>query len=292
MDIIYTIINKIFLQFPAKDESQAERQISVQHQEDGVVINICPNQQDSDDEEEPEEDTRVVKRRQEKKHVIEKARSVSESSGDELASNSSGSSVRHSKGILKSRRARDFSRSMSESSADENSLPTSCTDYHYDSVHDINSESDCSSLKKTVRFNDVVSRQLFRSNSSILGQRKKNQRKLRNKKRAHDRRLSESENSETEERDKYKVDYKRSPTEETSENVKPILARDKHLQQQRTANIEIAKSSIDDKRSLHKHKSSFEEKSTEDVHADASTKATKDAVQLEFKNDLIFDLDI
>ncbi|KYM82300.1 Protein kintoun [Atta colombica] len=279
-----------------KAESQVERQISVQPQDDGIVINIHPNQQDSDDEEEYEENARVVKRRQEKKH-IEKVRSVSESSGDELASNSSNSSVRHSKGILKSRRARDFSRSMSESSADENSLPASCTDYHYDdhydSVHDINSESDCSSLKKTVRFNDVVSRQLFRSNSSILGQRKKNQRKLRNKKRAHDRRLSESENSETEERDKYKVDYKRSPNEETSENVKPILARDKRdSQQQRTANIEIVKSNTDDKHSLHKRNSSFEEKPTEDVQADISIKTTKDAVHLEFKNDLIFDLDM
>lgn len=141
-----------------------ERQISVQSQDDGVVINIHPNQQDSDDEDDHEENAKIT-RRQEKKHVIEKARSISESSGDELASNSSSSSVRLSKGILKSRRARDFSRSMSESSADEISLPASCTDYHYDhydSVHDINSESDCSSLKKTVRFNDVVSRQLFR----------------------------------------------------------------------------------------------------------------------------------
>ncbi|XP_011700933.1 PREDICTED: protein kintoun [Wasmannia auropunctata] len=284
------------LMSPSKDELQVERQISVQPQDGGVVINIRPNQQDSDDEEEHEESARVAKRRQEKKHVIEKVRSVSESSGDELASNSSNGSVRHSKGILKSRRARDFSRSMSESSADENSLPASCTDYHddyhYDSVHDINSESDCSSLKKTVRFNDVVSRQLFRSNSSILGQRKKNQRKLRNKKRAQDRRLSESENSETEERDKYKVDYKRSANEETSESVKPILARDKHLQQQRTANIEIAKSNADDKHPSHKRKSSFEEKPTEDVQADTSIKATKDAVQLEFKSDLIFDLDM
>jgi len=161
-----SVISKIFLQSSPKDEPQLERQISVQPQDDGVVINIRSNQQDSDDEEEHEENARVVKRRQEKKHVIEKVRSVSESSGDELASNSSNNSVRYSKGILKSRRARDFSRSMSESSADENSLPASCTDYHdhYDSVHDINSESDCSSLKKTVRFNDVVSRQLFRYN--------------------------------------------------------------------------------------------------------------------------------
>lgn len=74
--------------------------------------------------------------------------------------------------------------------------------------------------------------------------------------------------------------------------MKPILARDKHSQQQRTANIEIAKSNADDKHSPHKHKSSFEEKSTEDVQIDTSIEATKDAVQLEFKNDLIFDLDM
>lgn len=133
----------------------------------------------------------------------------------------------------------------------------------------------------------------LRSNSSILGQRKKNQRKLRNKKRAHDRRMSESENSETEERDKYKTHYKRSSNEETSEIVKPILTRDKHLQQQRTANIEIVKSKADDKHSLHhRSKSSSEEKLIENVQADASNNATKDAVQLEFKNDLIFDLDM
>ncbi|XP_019885188.1 protein kintoun isoform X1 [Camponotus floridanus] len=272
------------------DDEQMERQFSVQPEGDSIVIDIRSNQQDSDDDEE-QENVKMIKQQQKKMHTIEKARSVSESSGDELAS--SNSSVRSSKGILKSRRIRDFSRSMSESSADENSLPASCTDYHYDFTHDVNSESDCSSLKKTVRFNDVVSRQLYRSNSSILGQRKKNQRKLRNKKRAHDRRMSESENSETEERDKYKTHYKRSPNEETSEIVKPILARDKQSQQQRTANIEIAKSKTDDKHSLHQRsKSNFEEKFTEDVQVDASNNATKDAVQLEFKNDLIFDLDM
>lgn len=104
--------------------------------------------------------------------------------------------------------------------------------------------------------------------------------------------MSESENSETEERDKYKTHYKRSSNEETSEIVKPILTRDKYSQQQRTANIEIAKSKADDKHSLHQRKSSFEEKLTQDVLADASNNATKDVGQLEFKNDLIFDLDM
>lgn len=41
--------------------------------------------------------------------------------------------------------------------------------------------------KKSVHFSDVVQRQLYRSNSSILGQRKKNQRKAKNKKRSRER---------------------------------------------------------------------------------------------------------
>ncbi|XP_028172629.1 protein kintoun [Ostrinia furnacalis] len=48
------------------------------------------------------------------------------------------------------------------------------------------------SLKKSVRFNDVIARQFYRYNSSIEGQKKKNQRK-KSKKRSQDRRRSESE---------------------------------------------------------------------------------------------------
>jgi len=102
--------------------------------------------------------------------------------------------------------------------------------------------------------------------------------------------MSESENSETEEREKYKAHYKRSASDETSESVKPILTRDK--QSQRTANIEIAKSNGDDEHPSHKRKSSFEEKPTEEVQTEISSKDTKNVVQLEFKNDLIFDLDM
>lgn len=56
-------------------------------------------------------------------------------------------------------------------------------------------ESISSSLgeKKSVRFNEVVSRQLFRSNSSILGQRAKNQRKAMRKRKGQQRRASESD---------------------------------------------------------------------------------------------------
>lgn len=141
-------------------ESDRDLTVDVQAEDDGVVINISSNQLDSDDEV-GQQNRKSSRRRQGRRHALTKARSVSESSGDELTSTSTVTGT-FSKGILKSRHTHEYSRSVSESSADENGMPTSSIDYHYGSVQDINSESDCSSLKKTVRFNDVVSRQLFR----------------------------------------------------------------------------------------------------------------------------------
>lgn len=140
-------------------ESEKDLMVDVQAEDDGVVISISSNQLDSDDEG-GQDSTDSAEPRQIRRHVA-KARSVSESSGDELPSNECGSGS-FSKGILKSRRTHNFSRSVSESSADENGMPASSVDCHSDSVQDVNSESDCSSLKKTVRFNDVVLRRLFR----------------------------------------------------------------------------------------------------------------------------------
>ncbi|XP_033331455.2 PIH1 domain-containing protein Nop17-like isoform X1 [Megalopta genalis] len=269
-----------------------DQTVEVQTEDDGVVISISSNQCDSDDEdnrEDSKQSTKSTQRRQSRRHAKPKARSVSESSGDELSSNSLSSGAgTFAKGILKSRRSHEFSRSVSESSADENGMPMSSIDCNYDSVQEFNSESDCSSLKKTVRFNDVVSRQLFRSNSSILGQRKKNQRKLRNKKRAHDRRMSESENSETEERDKYKTVAKSA---EASETMKPILNREKQSAQPKTANIEIKKGE-NDNRTMVKRKANVDVETLNEIHGDNSTGTAKDTVKAEFKNDLIFDLDM
>ncbi|KAK0084054.1 hypothetical protein PV325_007687 [Microctonus aethiopoides] len=212
-----------------------------------VLINVHANNIDSDDE--------YLDNNYETEKDREINKFVSESSGDELSnSNGSNGSNNITRGILKYRRS-NFSRSVSESSIDDTAGLMSSVDLNYDSVQELNSESECSSLKKTVRFNDVVSRQLFRSNSSILGRRKKNQRKLRKKKQAHERRMSESENSETEEREKYKINTTKNINEEkSSDNVKPILNRDKISQ-------------------------------NNDISSVNGTKT-------EFKNDLIFDLDI
>lgn len=48
-------------------------------------------------------------------------------------------------------------------------------------------------LKKSVRFNEVVQRQIYRSNSSILGQKHKNQKKAEQKRRKAARRASEGD---------------------------------------------------------------------------------------------------
>lgn len=80
-------------------------------------------------------------------------------------------------------------------------------------------------------------------------------------------------------------------TTEVSESVKPILNRDKQSAHQKTANIEIQKGNGNN-RSASTRKSSVEEKVTEENHGDNSIESTKDVVKAEFKNDLIFDLDI
>ncbi|XP_077291085.1 PIH1 domain-containing protein Nop17-like [Arctopsyche grandis] len=92
------------------------------------------------------------------------------------------------KGILKYRSR--INRSLSESNVDlvEYNMSPS---YSLSSADCIPEES--SSLKKTVRFSNVIAKQTFRANSSILGQKSKNQRKKRNKKRAQERRASEGD---------------------------------------------------------------------------------------------------
>lgn len=111
---------------------------------------------DSDDEEEHECETLS---QEEERKSFATSRSVSESSGDELChGNGDHRQNLKYKGILKSRQ---FSRSVSESSIDDHNTASSLIAFN-DSLHEVNSESEDSNSKKTVRFNDVVSRQLYR----------------------------------------------------------------------------------------------------------------------------------
>ncbi|XP_067630624.1 protein kintoun [Eurosta solidaginis] len=147
-----------------------------------------------------------------------KQRSYSECRSGDSAVGSTGSTLPPSfKGILKrySRYAPRPSISDSCSSIDEYSSFSCSVDggvgsslRYSQSFSDIPEENVANGLsescKKTVRFNEVIKEQVFRLNSSILGQRKKNQKRRNRKQRALHRRLSEGDS----------VDY--------DENSKPI----------------------------------------------------------------------
>lgn len=134
----------------------------------------------------------------------------------------------------------------------------------------------------------------YRSNSSILGQRKKNQRKLKNKKRAYERRLSESENSETEDREKYRINSTKDNGSEdgSQDNVKPILNRDKLSENRKSDGIQIDK--LQNNVNNHSHKTKRDKKSKDDANPSEKSHEfqPKNSAGTEFKNDLIFDLDI
>ncbi|ODM98677.1 Protein kintoun [Orchesella cincta] len=99
------------------------------------------------------------------------------------------------KGILKRKEGRV--RSLSESFVDKMTLLRTGKDESI-SLESLNEEVESDEVlsaspthEKSVRFSDSVQRQLYRSNSSILGQKKKNQRKNKNKKKARERANSE-----------------------------------------------------------------------------------------------------
>lgn len=117
-----------------------------------------------------------------KKKIKLKVRSISDSTDEEI-----GSCYFSYKGILKYNKnrlrslsescAENYSNSFSNNGESNSALDDWCEEEELDE----DGEGESQKVKKTVRFSNVVRKQLFRSNSSILGQRKKNQRKSRNK---------------------------------------------------------------------------------------------------------------
>lgn len=140
---------------------ETDKNVEVIRKGSQVIVNVGSQSLDSDDEDEHqhrEDESESQSQGEERKKRFIQSRSVSESSGDELPSSIGSNSSARYKSILKSR----FSRSVSESSIDDSTAPLSSVTFN-DFMHEFNSESEGSSLKKTVRFNDVVSRQLYRS---------------------------------------------------------------------------------------------------------------------------------
>lgn len=104
------------------------------------------------------------------------------------------------KGILK---RSSFERSISEcSSVDDHSYLATSVDGSSmaGSVEQAHGELSESS-RKTVRFNDFIKTKIFRSNTSILAQKKKNAKKNESKRRSLTRRLSEGESTDNDDKD-------------------------------------------------------------------------------------------
>lgn len=137
---------------------------------------------------------------------------------------------------------------------------------------------------------------MSRINSSILGQKKKNERKTRNKKRAQERRASESENSEGDcERDKRQVkasgDRKvSSSSDEAADKVvvtsegRPVSSEAVQEESDRDSGIAIRNQKSQAKNTNKNKKKNG--KGGKQKHASLNFE------QLGFKNDLIFDLDM
>lgn len=106
---------------------------------------------------------------------------------------------RKSKGILKHT---SFERSISEcSSIDDHYLGSSIDSSTVTNSLDQSNSYLSESCRKTVRFNEFIKTKLFRSNTSILAQKKKNAKKNESKRRAISRRLSEGESTDNEDKD-------------------------------------------------------------------------------------------
>ncbi|XP_065562065.1 protein kintoun-like [Artemia franciscana] len=139
------------------------------------VPNLKPETSQPLEGDQVEDDCRPTARSNDKTGRV--GRSYSESSDDGSLSSTP------NRGILK---RRFKSRSYSESSFDElpfrESLPEITNEPSFGSYKEENVGS-VDRSKKTVRFSNVVKEQIYRTNSSIVGQRKKNQRKAQCKKR-------------------------------------------------------------------------------------------------------------
>jgi dynein assembly factor 2 len=134
-----------------------------------------------------------------------KQRSLSESSDEDGLGDIPVQTHLKYKSILKNRNSLSECNEMS--SVDDHHgkhIYSVSADFGICESHDSLSES----CKKQVRFNDIIKRQLFRSNTSILAQKKKNQKKKASRKRALERRHSEGSESEKHDDDfEDKVNY-------------------------------------------------------------------------------------
>lgn len=167
--------NNVVVQFPFKPSEKIVSQYLVgvcesdaveKFVEQPQILNVVL-QEEEKEEEKQEQKTIIPDEKQAATtttaiDIVSNNHNYSESSGDEL---SCSYSPTKSRGILKRLNGRQVIRSISESSLDDMIVVSSFENNHHASFDSMIPEEDgevSSSLKKTVRFNDHVSKQLYR----------------------------------------------------------------------------------------------------------------------------------
>ncbi|KAL5286119.1 DNAAF2 family protein [Megaselia abdita] len=223
----YNLLTKFDL--PSKTQDLEENLIEVSRSESDESVEISIRKTGEDENKIDEEQDVVKKDSKKPKKKNKKRRSLSESNSDDLIAISEevpieapkdhiiiprkqrsfsecrdDGSVLSYKSILKPRSSYDRSYSTSSSISDDGQNYSCSVDVLRlsESIGDIPEEhlemELSESCKKTVRFSDVIQKQLFRLDSSILGQRKKNQKRKIKKQRAMQRRNSEGDSADYE----------------------------------------------------------------------------------------------
>ncbi|XP_065081390.1 protein kintoun [Ochlerotatus camptorhynchus] len=242
-----------------------------------------------------------------------KSRSVSVSCTSADSAEADSSSVDHLsaliqfnrkyKGILK---RSSFQRSISEcSSIDEHYyLGTSVDGSSVAGSVEHPSGELSESCRKTVRFNDSIKTKLFRSNTSILAQKKKNAKKNESKRRALSRRLSEGESTDNEDKDTVSSNGASAPVVQRDHDHDSGISLDSdvghpiekmvasgpqnHHQKDSSKPIEINRNADQ------KFVTNKKENSNLKVKSQPHSKNVKrsDSSDIEFKSDMIFDIEM
>lgn len=205
------------------------------------------------------------------------------------------------KGILK---RSSFERSISEcSSIDDHSYLATSVDGSSMAGSVEHPQGELSeSCRKTVRFNDLIKTKLFRSNTSILAQKKKNAKKNESKRRALSRRLSEGESTDNDERDQVSCSdapvARLSPEHEHDSGISldsdAGLSAEKDIESDSQEQLEDSTKPIDINHCVGKNIANNKKEDDSKNAKSTIRKAIKRCCSndMEYKSDMIFDIEM
>ncbi|XP_052894112.1 protein kintoun [Anopheles moucheti] len=213
-----------------------------------------------------------------------KARSVSECCPIKESEDEVPTLTRKYKGILK---RSSYDRSISECSSVDD-LGTSV-----EMARSIG-ESEC---RKTVRFNNSIRKQLFRSNSCILTMKKKAQKRREVKRRADARRMSEGESTDNDEKDTQHPDDEHCSSSDQHDEKDAMeddsgVSFDSESGDKEAVAVKEANLNGGRGKTASKRKNNNKGTKSAGSKSNGGKKHGSDAKNIEFKSDMIFDIEI